>query len=253
MPGLAPTRRMSRLPSVAARHARARKRARSFQRGLRPAANAEQITLGDLRYGGYVLPAHGLGPDSVCYLAGVGTDITFDLLLIARFGCRAHAFDPVPAAAEYARSAAAHEPRLSFHPFALWERDEELTFHAPREEGFVSHSAVNLHDTAPAFRAAGRSVSSLMREFGHDRLDLLKVSAEGSEHAIIEGALRDGLRPGVVCIEFAQPGPLDPVHETMRGLEAAGYQLLGASIQPWNWKLTWVVPTAEAQPAAAAA
>lgn len=253
MPGLATPSRITRLPSLAARHARARRRARSFERELRPAVNVETIRLGDLRYGGYVLPAHGLGPDSVCYLAGVGTDITFDLLLIARFGCQAHAFDPVPAAAQYARTAAAYEPRLSFHPLALWKCDEQLTFHAPREKGFVSHSAVNLHETAPAFHAPGRSVSSLMRELGHDRLDLLKVSAEGSEHAIIEGALRDGLRPGIMCVEFAQPGPLAPVRETMRRLEASGYVLVGASVQPWNWKLTWAAPAPDFEAVAAVA
>lgn len=253
MLGPASPRHLARLPALAARHARARRHARWFERGLRPTTSIDAITLGDLRYGGYVLPMAGLGPDSVCYLAGVGTDITFDLLLIARFGCHAYTFDPVPVAAEYVRTAAAHEPRLTFHPWALWGRDEELTFHAPREEGFVSHSAVNLHDTAPAFRAPGRSVSSLMREFGHSRLDLLKISAEGSEHAILAGALRDGLRPTVVCVEFAQPAPLAPIHATMGRLEAAGYQLLGASIEPWNWKLTWVVSAPEPQTPAVAA
>lgn len=232
--------RLGAIGRRAADRARVRRRARAFRTGLRPAATPDLEEIGDLSYGGYLLPTDALSSSSVCYLAGTGTDITFDLLLIARFGCQVHAFDPVPTAARYVEVAARHEPRLTFHPMALWRADEELQFHAPREEGFVSHSAVNLHDTPVAFSAAGRSVRSVMQELGHEQIDLLKVSAEGSEHAIVQGTLTDGVRPRVFCVEFAQPGPVADVHTTMRRLVHAGYQLVGASVRPWNWKLTWL-------------
>ena len=90
---------------------------------------------------------------SVVYTVGVGEDIRFDLALIARLGCTIYAMDPVPRSAEYARAAAAHEPRFIFHQLALWSRDETLTFHAPRQPGYVSHSAVNLFGTEEAFQA----------------------------------------------------------------------------------------------------
>lgn len=225
----------------AAEHARVRHRARKFRASLTPRPTADLERIGDLSYGGYLVPTAELSKESVCYLAGTGTDITFDLLLIARFGCEVHAFDPVPAAGDHVRVAASHEPRLRFHPVALWRADDELTFHAPRVNGYVSHSAVNLHDTPVAFTASARSVRSIMGELGHNGVDLLKVSAEGSEHAIVEGTLRDGVRPRIVCAEFAQPGPVEDTHETMRRLEQAGYVLIGASVQPWNWKLTWLL------------
>lgn len=237
---LEPARLLS-LGSRAAARVHARRRARTFEASLSPRQVPDLQQIGDLGYGGYLLPADALSMSSVCYLAGTGTDISFDLLVIARFGCEVHAFDPVPAAAEYVRDAAAHEPRLHFTPVALWRVDEELTFHAPRVEGFVSHSAVDMHGTPIAFRAQGRSVASLMREHGHAQLDLLKISAEGSEHAIIDGTLVDDVRPRVLCVEFAQPAPVGDAEETMRRVEAAGYDLVGASIQPWNWKLTWLL------------
>jgi FkbM family methyltransferase len=221
-------------------HVRVRQRARAFRSGLAPRAVPDLEQIGDLNYGGYLVPTDSLDEDSVCYLAGTGTDITFDLQLVARFGCDVHLFDPVPAAARHVAIAARHEPRVRFHQVALWKRDEELQFYAPREEGYVSHSAVNLHTTEKAFTAAGRSVSSLMRELGHERLDLLKISAEGSEHAIIEGTLADGVRPAVLCVEFAQPAPLANVEASMQRLRASGYELVGASVLPWNWKLTWL-------------
>jgi FkbM family methyltransferase len=240
MPGKS-ARRFADLGSRAIEHARVRRRARSFRARVTPKAISGLEQVGDLDYGGYLVPTDALREESTCYLGGTGTDITFDLLLIARFGCDVHAFDPVPEAARYVAVAARHEPRLHFHPVALWRSDETLQFHAPRQEGFVSHSAVNMHGTEVAFEAPGRSVRSLMTELGHDRLDLLKVSAEGSEHAIIRGALDDGVRPQALCAEFAQPAPLAPIEETMARLEVEGYELVGASVRPWNWKLTWML------------
>lgn len=200
------------------------------------------ITIGDLGYGGYVLPAERLGPDSVCYLAGVGTDITFDLLLIARYGCTIHALDPVPEAARYAELAGAHEPRFHFHPWALWSRDETLTFHEPVFEGFVSHSATDMHGTAPSFQATARSVSSLMREFGDERVDLLKVSAEGSEFAILNAVLDEQIPVGTICAEFAQPTDGDRAEALMARMRGAGYALAATHVRPVNWKFTWLGP-----------
>ena len=130
--------RVLSLGSRAVSRVQAHRRARTFDARLSPRRVPDLQQIGDLGYGGYLLPASALSASSVCYFAGTGTDISFDLLVIARFGCEVHAFDPVPAAAEYVRDAAAHEPRLHFSPVALWRADEELTFHAPRADGFDS-------------------------------------------------------------------------------------------------------------------
>jgi FkbM family methyltransferase len=201
-----------------------------------------------------VLPVSLLDKDSVCYLAGTGEDISFDLGLIARFGCKVHAMDPVPRAAEHVAVAAAHEPRLVFHPVALWSSDGELTFHAPRESGYVSQSAINLHDTVPDFTASSRSVTSLMREFGHDHIDLLKISAEGSEYEILQHVIDERIDVRVLCVEYAQPAPVERVRESIHSLADAGYTLAASSVRTWNWKITFVGPRAgDAETGASAA
>src|SRR3954470_19758656 len=180
-----PRERILKLTTVFRRgraHINQRRRSAGFASRLETAPRNDLTAVGDLGYGGYLLPASLLGPDSICYLAGTGEDISFDLGVIARFGCTVYAMDPVPRAAEHVAAAAAHEPRLKFQPVALWSRDESLTFHAPRESGYVSQSAVNLYDTPVDFSAPARSVASLMAEHGHDHVDLLKISAEGSEY-----------------------------------------------------------------------
>ena len=180
-----------------------------------------------------------LDPGSVVYSVGVGDNISFDLELIARVGCTVHGIDPVPRAAEYARAAAAHEPRFVLHRLAVWSRDETLTFHAPRKAGYVSHSAVNLYDTAEAFQAEGRSLRSLMQESGHDRIDLLKISAEGAEFEILDTLLRDGPIVPILCAEFTLP-PLSRARAMLDQLAAAGYVLVNEGIERGTWTFTWL-------------
>lgn len=196
-------------------------------------------------YGGYPVPSSLLGDRSLCYLAGTGEDISFDLALIERFGCEVYAFDPVPRAATYVERAANHEPRHHFTPVGLWSSDTTLTFHAPPQEGFVSHSATNIQGTEVAFQAAVRSVSSLMKELGHEHLDLLKISAEGAEFEILDHVLSERLNVHVLCIEFAQPASLKRVLDYGRRLQGAGYRLVGTG-QWRQWKLTFARPGADA-------
>jgi FkbM family methyltransferase len=215
-------------------------RSRAFRKQMRVVPRDDLIRLGSAGYGFWVVPGRLLGERSVCYLGGVGEDITFDLGLIARFGCPVHAFDPVPRSQTFALAAAAHEPRFHFHPYGLWSSDTTLAFHSPSHEGYISHSATNIHATGVAFDAQVRSVQSLMAELGHDHVDLLKVSAEGSEYEILRGLLADGVRPGVIAVEYAQPAPAGQGAASTASLEHAGYDLVDASVSPWNWKLTFV-------------
>jgi FkbM family methyltransferase len=205
---------------------------------LRP--RDDLVEHGSRGYGFWVVPSRLLGQGSRCYLVGVGEDISFDLALIARYGCSVHAFDPVPAAATHAAVAAAHERRFHFHAVGLWSGDTTLPLHAPMEEGYVSHSATNLHGTRKAFDAPVRSVASVMRELGDDAIDLLKISAEGSEYEILDSLAKDAVNVGVICIEFAQPAPTGASERAVDQLIGRGYDLVHARVTPWTWKLTFV-------------
>lgn len=218
-----------------------RARARAFRRGLSIASRGDLVTIGDLSYGGWTVPAALLDTDSVCYLAGVGEDITFDLGLIARFGCTVEAFDPVPQAAIHVSQASPHEPRLRFHPVGLWSSDTSLRFSEPRAAGYVSRSATDMHTTGGGQELPVRSVRSLMDELGHDRIDLLKISAEGAEYEILDHVLDEGLNVRVLCVEYAQPAP-EPAtpRRSVEKLANAGFDVVAASVPPGGWKLCFV-------------
>ena len=151
-------------------------------------------------YGGWTVPLQLLDRDSIVFLAGVGEDASFDLGLIDRTGCIVHAFDPTPKAAAYA--ATIRESRFRFEPVGVWDADELQRFYAPADLKHVSHSIVNLQRTNTWFEAPCKSVKSLLRERGSDRIDLLKLDIEGAEYRVLDGMLRDGILPGILCVEF---------------------------------------------------
>jgi FkbM family methyltransferase len=218
---------------------RTRVQSRRFRSGLVLHGRPDVEWVSDEEYGGYEIPTAGLGADSTVVLCGTGTDISFDLELVARFGCRVLALDPVPAAAAFVARAAAHEPRHEFLPYALWNADTTIDFHEPRVEGYISHSATDMHRTPVAFTATARRLSTLMGERGWDHVDLLKISAEGSEYTILEDVRSSGLDVRVVAVEFATPvAPSTALAEVER-MTAAGYDVVAARTVPYNWKLTF--------------
>lgn len=216
------------------------RRMRRFLKHVHLQPRGDLVELGGVGYGFWVVPQSLIDTDSRCYLIGVGEDISFDLALIARFGCTVHAFDPTLASRRYVALAARHEPRFIFHPVGVWSSDKTLPFHAPAVEGWVSHSATDVHGTPVAFEAQVRTVSSLMRELGHERLDLLKVSAEGSEYEILRSLADDDVDVRVICVEFAQPGPDGLAEEAYDILSRRGYDLVSAYVRPWACKVTFV-------------
>jgi hypothetical protein len=96
-----------------------------------------------------------------------------------------------------------------------------------------------MHGTSGFWEAQVRSVDSVMSELGHERVDLLKLSVEGSEYEIVGDVLRKNLPVGVMCVEFAQPAPLGPIREQIHALADAGYELVNVSLRPLNWRLTF--------------
>jgi FkbM family methyltransferase len=175
-------------------------------------------------YGGWWVPGGLLSATSICYLAGVGEDVTFDLAVVERFGCEVWAFDPTPRA--QAHAASVDEPRFHFLPRGLWSERTTMRFYAPRDPTHVSHSITNLQQTSDYFEADCWSVSDLMSDLGHAHLDLLKLDIEGAEGPVIEAMLGDGIRPSVLCVEFDAAEPPWTTLRRIRDIVSHGYLLV---------------------------
>lgn len=148
----------------------------------------------------------------IVYSAGIGDQINFELDLLKRLkkkniNVELYAIDPTPKALQFLTE---QELPENFHilPYALSDRDEMLQFALPQTDGWVSGSCVadknderNL-DFENTIVVDGRCISSIMKEFDHKRIDLLKMDIEGSEFDVLEDALNSDIQIGEMCIEF---------------------------------------------------
>lgn len=199
---------------------------------LRPKPRTDLKKLGS-DYGGWVIPTTLLSHDSICYCVGVGEDITFDLELIARYGCQVFAFDPTPRAMRYMEDQTRNIYQFHFFALGLWSKDEKCKFFAPRNPNHVSHSIMNLQNTSTFFEAECKRLSSLMNQLGHQSLDLLKMDIEGAEHQVLQSLIEDRVQVRVICVEFDQPCPMSRILDTTRNLLRFGYSLV--NIDSWNY------------------
>lgn len=139
---------------------------------------------------------------SVVYSFGVGRNVDWDLAMIRRFGVTVHAFDPTPESIRWVRSQALSE-KFAFHACGISDRDGLQAFHAPkRASGYYTTEKRRRGgaDVAPV-QGEVRRLSSLMREMGHRRIDVLKLDVEGSEFAAIPDLVREGIEIGQLLVE----------------------------------------------------
>lgn len=200
-------------------------------------------------YGGWIVPAQLINEKSVCYLAGAGEDISFDVELASRFHCAVYIFDPTPKANAHfemlVNSAITGNPlyinnnplhtykidkeaigHLKFYDIGIWTRKEILKFFSPQDDTHVSHSISNLQHTSSYFEAPVDRLSAIMHINKHERLDVLKLDIEGAEYEVIDSILQDNLFINVLCVEFhllKNKGGFKLIQSTVSKLEKNNY------------------------------
>ncbi|HKW01850.1 MAG TPA: FkbM family methyltransferase [Vicinamibacterales bacterium] len=174
----------------------------------------------------------GLGPSSIVYSLGVGTDITFDLSLIDAYRLSVHAFDPTPGAIAYVESQRL-PPGFRAHPIGVANRDGRAMFFPPANPNHISHTLLQRPETgARAIEVEVRRLSTIMGDLGHQRIDVLKMDIEGAEYDVLEDVVASRLAVGQILVEFHHRFPgvgLERTRRAVAGLHAAGYRIFFAS------------------------
>ena len=183
-------------------------------------------------YGGWPVVTGTVSPDSIVYSFGVGEDISFDLALIERTGCRIWAFDPTPKSQTWI-SGQQLPDQFRFAPVGISATDGEMTFYPPANTEYVSYSVAPGQDqTRKPIVAPVRRLSTLMAENNHRHIDVLKMDVEGFEYGVIDDLLAGTVRPQHLLIEFHQGmygiGP-EKTLNAVSALRRDGYRLFYVS------------------------
>jgi FkbM family methyltransferase len=206
-------------------------------------------------YGGWSIPVNLLNSDSVCYLAGAGEDISFDVGIVNKYNSRVYILDPTPRAYSHyelliqntqkgLNTNINNEPdqwydllpdnrdKLNFLKIGLWSGSGEIKFFEPKNSSHVSHSALNLQNTQKYFIGKVKKLSELMKELNHDYLDLLKIDIEGAEYEVIKSIIQDKIQIKVICVEFDEANHrldnkyLLRIITSLKALFRAGYRII---------------------------
>jgi len=175
-------------------------------------------------YGGWMIPAAVIGPDWMCYSVGVGGDVSFDAELISRFGVRVRAFEPVQVFVDRAAKEMEQQPRFSVYGVAVAERDGPIRMQRTHHPGAQAVSGAGLFDTDAWTTFPGRSLPSLMAEFGDGQIDLLKMDSEGSEYELLPSLDLPALGIKVLAVQLHHNGSVRQARRLIAYLNSLGYE-----------------------------
>jgi len=188
-----------------------------------------------------------LGKKSRIYSFGVGRSIEFERALTEAFHTEVHAFDPTPSVASWMRDQEAPAD-FHFHPWALAGRDETLTLYPRvRGDGATSGDMYTLVPEAASvsdgIAVEAKRLSTVIKDLGHDAIDVLKMDVEGAEYEALSDLLESEIYPTQILVEFhhrfATIGK-ERTREMVRRLRRVGYRV--AFVSAFGREVTLVQP-----------
>jgi hypothetical protein len=123
--------------------------------------------------------------------------------------------------------------KLHFHGVGLAAQNGEITFHVPAVKEWNSFSVkpephANQQGTV---KCSVRTLRSIMNEFGHTHIDLVKIDIEGFEYEVIKNIIVTGVRPRFLLVEF---------HHRHNGFDNAATMSAVESLRNYGYKIYWV-------------
>ena len=206
-------------------------------------------------YGSWKVPENFLDENSVCYFAGAGIDISFDVEVAKRYHSTVHIIDPTPKAREHydllvdktrkGEKLEIENKRGLFYdvdPESLhkiinekmgeWKEDNIQKFYVPGKTDMISHSILNIHKTEDFFQAEVVKPSTLMNRLNHNHIDYLKLDIEGAEYDVIESIIEDNLDIRIIAVEYDEvhhpidKNSIERIEDSIRKLKDFGYLVI---------------------------
>ena len=186
-------------------------------------------------YGGFYYPENldGLDESSIIYCIGAGEDISHDIEIGNKLKSNIYIIDPTPRAIkhyEYVKNILDGKEKIIYdnkfgggNPYKYWKiilenkidtnkiiynncgigtEDSIQKFYLPSNEEYVSCSLVEGMKSEKYINVNVKKLRSIMNEYGHNNIDLLKMNIEGSEYDVIEDMLKEEIYPKYLTVEF---------------------------------------------------
>lgn len=153
-------------------------------------------------HAGYSICPTDLGPSSVIYSFGLGDDISFDLELIEKYGCKVFGADPTPKSLEFLGKMDLPY-NFKYFDFAIADYDGVIELFFPKNNdhvSLVSGDDGKRSGSSQSFKCL--TIASFMNMLGHSHVDLIKIDIKGPEFAIIPQIISTGISFNQLIVEF---------------------------------------------------
>ncbi len=197
-----------------------------------PEVRVKHVWLGS-KYGSWPIAVDYVSQNPVVFSFGVGRDISFDELMIQRFGATIYAFDPTPNCLEWIRNQKIPQ-RFHFYPIGVAAVDGEAAFLPPSRKEYVSFSRAPTKDIPGVIKFSAMSLDSLVKCLKGVKPTIIKMDIEGFEYEVINYLVDvSDLRPCQLLVEFHHDvigscGRADTLNAVSR-LRSVGYKIFALS------------------------
>ena len=196
--------------------------------------NIEKEWLGN-SYGGFYINTNGLNENSIIYSVGIGEDISFDLDIISKFNCKVFAFDPTPKSITWVKNnLSVSKENFIFQEYGISAKSGFFDFYLPKNTNHVSGSIVKNSnvDISNSIKLEFRTISQVIKELEHNKIDLLKIDIEGEEYEVLKSILIENLDISQIVVEF-HPNLIKngraKTKNMIKTLNKSGYRCFGVS------------------------
>lgn len=192
---------------------------------------------GENGYGGWYVATDLLPSEPSVLSLGIGTDISFDLAMIHRFGAKVVGCDPTPIARETVLRAKLPESSFRMLDCAVSDFDGQSDFWPVMVAGEAT--GCRMLGSRPSSDASSpkvqvRSLKRVVEECFESKPDVLKMDVEGAEYSIVSSLVSSEIRPSQVVVEFHHRFAGRSVRDTIRAISSlrdVGYKLVKLSDQ----------------------
>jgi FkbM family methyltransferase len=181
----------------------------------------------------------GLNANSRVICAGVGDDISFELELVKKFGCRMVLVDPSPTGINTIQTLQPLPEQIDFLPVGLAVTSEVYSFSDPANLNDVSFKRRVDTDKGGEHKWECRSLLDLARQKGWSSLDLVKMDIEGFEYDVLSNLPLKELPISQILVELHTGGQhayrFRDVLKVIFRLRREGYQLVHRYLKDYTF------------------